>query len=79
MEAIKKKLQAMKLERENALDRADEAESAKRESETKALQVTEMIHLQLFLVIFVNLLLYIILLQGQLVNRSVAKTFTVLF
>ncbi|CAL1299431.1 unnamed protein product [Larinioides sclopetarius] len=36
MEAIKKKMQAMKLEKENAVDRAEEAEQAAREANLRA-------------------------------------------
>lgn len=39
MEAIKKKMQAMKLEKENAVDRAEEAEQAAREANLRAEKV----------------------------------------
>lgn len=39
MEAIKKKMQAMKLERENAVDRAEAAEQAARDANNRAEKV----------------------------------------
>lgn len=39
MDAIKKKMQAMKLEKENAMDRADAQEQKCRESEKRAEKV----------------------------------------
>uniref|UniRef100_A0A3P9P8F8 Tropomyosin 1 n=1 Tax=Poecilia reticulata TaxID=8081 RepID=A0A3P9P8F8_POERE len=39
MEAIKKKMQMLKLDKENAIDRAEQAESDKKEAEDKSKQV----------------------------------------
>jgi len=39
MEAIKKKMQMLKLDKENAIDRAEQAESDKKTSEDKCKQV----------------------------------------
>ena len=39
MDAIKKKMQAMKLEKENAMDRADAQEQKSREAEKRAEKV----------------------------------------
>ncbi|XP_054720529.1 tropomyosin-like [Uloborus diversus] len=41
MEAIKKKMQAMKLEKENAVDRAETAEQAAREANIRAEKAEE--------------------------------------
>ena len=40
MDAIKKKMQAMKLEKENAMDRADAQEQKSREAEKRAEKVS---------------------------------------
>lgn len=40
MEAIKKKMQAMKLEKDNAVDRAEQAENTARDANTRAEKVT---------------------------------------
>lgn len=45
MEAIKKKMQMLKLDKENAIDRAEQAESDKKEAEDKSKQVRRMISL----------------------------------
>ena len=39
MDAIKKKMQMLKLDKENALDRAEQAESDKKASEERSKQV----------------------------------------
>lgn len=41
MDAIKKKMQAMKLEKDNAMDRADLAEQQARDANTRAEKVRE--------------------------------------
>lgn len=41
MDSIKKKMQAMKLEKENAVDRADQAEQRQKEFEEKLKAVSE--------------------------------------
>jgi len=40
MEAIKKKMQMLKLDKENAIDRAEQAESVKKAAEDKSKQVS---------------------------------------
>lgn len=40
MEAIKKKMQMLKLDKENAIDRAEQAETDKKAAEDKSKQVT---------------------------------------
>lgn len=40
MEAIKKKMQMLKLDKENAIDRAEQAEGDKKAAEDKCKQVT---------------------------------------
>ena len=40
MEAIKKKMQMLKLDKENAIDRAEQAESDKKAAEDKSKQVS---------------------------------------
>lgn len=42
MEAIKKKMQMLKLDKENAIDRAEQAEGDKKGAEDKCKQVGEM-------------------------------------
>ncbi|KAL6054676.1 hypothetical protein STEG23_035367 [Scotinomys teguina] len=47
MEAIKKKMQMLKLDKENAIDRAEQAEADKKTAEDKCKQVEEeLMHLQ---------------------------------
>uniref|UniRef100_A0A2K5H8C0 Tropomyosin 4 n=1 Tax=Colobus angolensis palliatus TaxID=336983 RepID=A0A2K5H8C0_COLAP len=47
MEAIKKKMQMLKLDKENAIDRAEQAEADKKAAEDKCKQVEdELTHLQ---------------------------------
>lgn len=46
MDSIKKKMQAMKLEKENAMDRADQAEQRQKEFEEKLKAVSRNIELK---------------------------------
>lgn len=51
MEAIKKKMQMLKLDKENAIDRAEQAEIDKKGAEDKCKQVhgsTETLHIHVF-------------------------------
>lgn len=52
MDAIKKKMQAMKLEKDNALDRADAAEEKERQARERVEKVTFHIELDLSTVNF---------------------------
>lgn len=46
MDAIKKKMQAMKLEKDNALDRAKHNEQLAKDSNLRAEKVNQLIHLK---------------------------------
>ena len=47
MEAIKKKMQAMKTEKENAVERAETAEQQARDANTKAEKVSGVVDIEL--------------------------------
>lgn len=49
MDSIKKKMQAMKLEKENAMDRADQAEQKTKDLEDKIKLVSHSLSLSFFL------------------------------
>lgn len=49
MDSIKKKMQAMKTEKENAADRADQAEQRQKEFEDKLKAVSAITHLFVFI------------------------------
>ena len=48
MEAIKKKMQMLKLDKENAIDRAEQAETDKKAAEDKCKQVGERLQQKVF-------------------------------
>lgn len=54
MEAIKKKMQALKLEKENAVDRAEAAEQAARDANVRAEKVWYFFAFKILQVVFGN-------------------------
>lgn len=54
MEAIKKKMQMLKVDKENALDAAEEAELLRKNSEEKAVKLEEEYQVKLYYILFLK-------------------------